>query len=228
MIDRRYLIRWEEGVQWSTLIFPKENPPRKDFLLWRETLFLIGPRSRLTNSIGHFTCEGHKIWPWRMDVGVNRLYHLKENSMDVYSLSTDPTLGRRPNIWTMTEADVERRETGDLCLVKESVRFVNVLCHVQPSLPRRAPAEFWDVIREWGETWMWDLLHISGNTSWLEAVIAENTCMAVTDGSYMKEVHPLLNSAAFVFECTRGRGRIIGSFVEKRRMPGATVVSSLD
>jgi hypothetical protein len=31
-IDRRYLNRREEGVQWSTLIFPKENPPRKDFL----------------------------------------------------------------------------------------------------------------------------------------------------------------------------------------------------
>jgi hypothetical protein len=62
---------------------------------------------------------------------------------------------------------------------------------------------------------MWDSLHISGNTSWLEAAIAENTCMVVTDGSYMKEVYPLLNSAAFVFECTRGRGRIVGSFVEK-------------
>ncbi len=62
---------------------------------------------------------------------------------------------------------------------------------------------------------MWDSLHISGNTSWLEAAIAENTCMAVMDGSYMKEVYPSLNSAAFVFECTRGRGRIVGSFVEK-------------
>ncbi len=74
-------------------------------------------------------------------MGVNRLYHLKENKMDIYSLSTDPTLGRWLNIWTVTEADVERRETGDLCLVKEFVRFVNVLCHVRPSLPRRAPAE---------------------------------------------------------------------------------------
>jgi hypothetical protein len=41
----------------------------------------------------------------------------------------------------------------------------------------------------------------------------------ITDGSYMKEVYPLLNSAAFVFECTRGQGRIVGSFVKK--MPDA-------
>jgi hypothetical protein len=39
--------------------------------------------------------------------------------------------------------------------------------------------------------------------------------MAVTAGSYMKEVYPFLNSAAFVFECTRGRGCIVGSFVKR-------------
>ncbi len=39
--------------------------------------------------------------------------------------------------------------------------------------------------------------------------------MAVTDGSYMKEVYPFLNSVAFVFECTRGWGLIVGSFVKR-------------
>ena len=27
-IDKRYLVRREQDEQWSTLIFPKENPPR--------------------------------------------------------------------------------------------------------------------------------------------------------------------------------------------------------
>jgi hypothetical protein len=39
--------------------------------------------------------------------------------------------------------------------------------------------------------------------------------MAVMDGSYMKEVYPSLNSAAFVFEGTRGQGRIVGSFIKE-------------
>ena len=36
----------------------------------------------------------------------------------------------------------------------------------------------------------------------------------MTDGSYIKEIYPQLNLAAFVFECSRGRGRLWGSFAE--------------
>ncbi len=38
--------------------------------------------------------------------------------------------------------------------------------------------------------------------------------MAVTDGSYIKEHFPDLRSAAFVLECTQGRGRLVGAFAE--------------
>jgi hypothetical protein len=33
----------------------------------------------------------------------------------------------------------------------------------------------------------------------------------------MKELYPNLNSAAFVFECTKGRGHLMGSFVKHTR-----------
>jgi hypothetical protein len=62
-IDKRYLVRRELDEQWSTLIFPKENPPRRDFE-WREVLTQIAPRGRLINRIGRHTQNGHKIWPW--------------------------------------------------------------------------------------------------------------------------------------------------------------------
>ena len=48
----------------------------------------------------------------------------------------------------------------------------------------------------------------------MEASIAESSCLTVTDGSYMKQMYPNISSAAFIFECSRGRGRIIGYFVE--------------
>ncbi len=38
--------------------------------------------------------------------------------------------------------------------------------------------------------------------------------MAVTDGSYIKEHFLDLCSAAFVLECTQGRGRMVGAFAE--------------
>jgi hypothetical protein len=42
----------------------------------------------------------------------------------------------------------------------------------------------------------------------------DNRLIAITDGSYMRELFPHLNSAAFVLECTKGRGRLMGSFTE--------------
>ncbi len=57
-------------------------------------------------------------------------------------------------------------------------------------------------------------LNPGGGVSWLVESIADNSLVAVTNGSYMKEVYPNINSAAFVFECTKGQGRLWGSFVE--------------
>jgi hypothetical protein len=71
------------------------------------------------------------------------------------------------------------------------------------------------VIESWGNTWLWDNLTIRGDVSWLANSIADNSLTAVTDGSYMKDTYPHLNSAAFVFECAKVRGRLWGSFVER-------------
>jgi hypothetical protein len=49
---------------------------------------------------------------------------------------------------------------------------------------------------------------------WLADAIADNSLVAVTNGSYMKEIYPHINSAAFIFECSKGRGHLWGSFVE--------------
>ena len=38
--------------------------------------------------------------------------------------------------------------------------------------------------------------------------------MAVTNGSYNKEHYPDLCAAAFVLECTKGRGQLVGAFAE--------------
>ena len=50
--------------------------------------------------------------------------------------------------------------------------------------------------------------------AWLAEAIADETLVAATNGSYMKEIYPHINSAAFVFECSRGRGCLWGSFAE--------------
>jgi hypothetical protein len=61
---------------------------------------------------------------------------------------------------------------------------------------------------------MWKALRLEGNDGWLMDSIRDGTLVAVTDGSYIRELHPELCSAAFILECSAGRGRIVGSFPE--------------
>jgi hypothetical protein len=73
---------------------------------------------------------------------------------------------------------------------------------------------FWSMIEEWGKTWMWENLTIQGDVSWWADATADNFLVTVTTGSYMKEIYPHINSAVSVFECSKGRGCLWGSFVE--------------
>ncbi len=45
--------------------------------------------------------------------------------------------------------------------------------------------------------------------------------MAVTGGSYIKEHYPKLRAAAFMLECTKGRGRLVGAFAEASAVANA-------
>ncbi len=52
--------------------------------------------------------------------------------------------------------------------------------------------------------------------------------MAVTDGLYICELYPNLCSAAFVLECSKGCGRIVGSFLERMDVANAYPGELLD
>ncbi len=92
-----------------------------------------------------------------------------------------------------------------------------VVLHTPSPQVTTEPTKFWDMVKSWGSTWMWDNLRIMGDISWIAESIADNSLLTVTDGSYMMELYPSLNSAAFVFECTNGHGQLMGSFVKHTR-----------
>jgi len=62
---------------------------------------------------------------------------------------------------------------------------------------------------------------VSGETEWIQHSINDGSLVAVTDDSYIRKLHPNLCSAAFVLECSKGRGRIVGSFSERMDMANA-------
>jgi len=89
------------------------------------------------------------------------------------------------------------------------------------SPPSREPTMFQEVLEEWGNTWMWEGLRISGDGTWVREAIRDNSLVAVTDGSYMKDLFPNMNSCAFIFECTKKRGRMTGAFPEQTAEAGS-------
>ncbi len=57
-------------------------------------------------------------------------------------------------------------------------------------------------------------MSVLGGVTWLEKSISDGTLVAVMDGLYIRELYPRLCSAAFVLECSKRCGRVVGSFLE--------------
>ncbi len=77
-----------------------------------------------------------------------------------------------------------------------------------------APMSFQDVLVRWGRMWMWENLKWYGKNNWISSLIQDCSCIAVTDGSYMKKLFPSIHSAVLVIECQKGHGRQWCSFPE--------------
>ena len=219
ILDRRYLSRRPRDAAWSTAKFPRESPPRQYFQLWAGALQRLTTQGGLVTRLGRFLCEGHKIWEWKLDSGASRLLHHRDGVMDVYvrGQAEGRTRGRA-NRWHKAEHALAPTTEGAIASVREvSEGVVSVLSSLQGPQDRTAPSCFLQVLQEWGSTWLWDSLRLVGDDDWLEGAIRDGTCVAVTDGSFIKQLVPDLCSAGFVLECSRGRGRIVGSFPEVSR-----------
>ena len=127
--------------------------------------------------------------------------------MDMYGLPLVRNYANRPNCWTHSRINIPLNDRGEICSMKDVALAVKSITLHSPRHPTQAtPSTFWEVIRGWGNTWMWDNLAIIGDVDWIATSIAYNSCVAVTDGSYMKELHLYLNTAAFVLECSKAEG----------------------
>ncbi len=81
---------------------------------------------------------------------------------------------------------------GDMATVEGSTPGTKKVCSVAPPPIRPIPlTDFLDVLRGWGQTWIWDDLIVTGGTDWFAQVIADNSLVAVTNKFYIKEHYPM-------------------------------------
>jgi hypothetical protein len=203
-LNRNYLnCRWSDKT-WSNLVFSLETPPNKHLQLWCQVFYSIAPQGCLQNRTRHFITKGHKIWDWQYSEDDKKVHHLKGMVMDVYEPSLVRNYANWPNCCTRSRINVPLVDQGEIYLVKDVALAVKSVVLHAPHPPTKAPpSSLWEVILGWENTWMWDNLLFMGDLDWIAALIADYSCVAVTDGLYMKEKYPYLNSAAFVVECSK-------------------------
>ena len=224
-LDRKYLFRRPHRDKWSTLCFPREIPSKNDYRLWRTALLQLRPGGRHSETrVREFVQDGHKVWDWRYDEDGQRLLHFtREGAMDVYIPSQVPGFGRRPNCWTRTTPwNVAREDNGVVCSVKEVGLAVMAICSFSALPPTQPlPTSFWEVLTSWGCTWMWDSIRITGDVNWLVDAIRSDDCIAVADGSFMRELTTEVCATAFFFENLDRRCKLVGAFPERSETANA-------
>ncbi len=214
-LDKRYLDQRQPGQKWSALIFPVEKPPQGHLCIWRDCLCSLAPCGRADQCVGVYKSKGYKIWDWHYDEETSRVYHHRGHVMEIYTLSMVPQSTRCSNCWTRLQIGTLLEEKGEYCTVKElGLGVYAVILHTPRPQEAMEPTSFWGVVKSWGNTWLWDNLKTTGDIGWIAVSIWDNSLLAIIDGSHMKELYPNINSAAFVLECTKGRGRLMGSFVK--------------
>jgi hypothetical protein len=188
----------------------------KDFKLWERAIFRLGAGWQGQGRMRGFKKPGHKIWHWRFDAETDTLYHLKSrDKMDVYAPSFIPGYAGRRNCWSRSYRDVPLVEQGDYCTTNEvAPAVIAIILHTPAAKQARWHDNIWDVLQSWGCCWIWENLRMVGNNDWIKEAIEDGLYVAVTDRSYIKQVHPELCANAFIMECSRGRGHMMGSFTE--------------
>jgi hypothetical protein len=166
-------------------------------------------------SLGRLKTGGHKLWEWRVQENKSCLYHQEPNQVVVYKHV-------RRGRYVHHQMSRSGKMVGEAATVEQVSPGVWKVCLVTTSLDRLEPAtNFIDVLKGWEHTWLWDDLKVTGGTSWIAKVIAKGTLLAVADGLYISKQHPDLCTAAFILECTRHRGMLVGLFPEASKAANA-------
>ena len=64
-------------------------------------------------------------------------------------------------------------------------------------------------------------MRLNGGTEWISLTIEVQALLAVTYGSYLREIYLTMCSAAFILECDQGRREVgwLGSFLRNPSRP---------
>ena len=197
------------------MCWPNKHPTLSDMTLWKNAMHAICPSRCLSRGVEGFVRQTHRIWKWYWNSDESTLHCINDDgiSEDLF------VAGGKPNRYHYSHSQ-QRGQLHFVCLVRPTVDGQH-LSTMPTAADDKPPTSFLGVLESWGNTWLWENMTVSGGTEWIQHSINDGSLVAVTDGSYIRELYPNLCSAAFVLECAKGRGRIVGSFSEQLDLANA-------
>ncbi len=195
-----------------TMRWPNKQPTTSDMDLWRNAMRAICPSQCLSRGVGWFVRQTHCIWKWYWNSKASILHRTNDNETleDVF------VAGRKPNRFHFSHSQ-HHGQLDSVCSVQPTLEgnHWRLLSTTQTAVVAPVPTTFLKVLELWGNTWLWENMSMLGGTEWLHHSISDGLLVAVMDGSYIRELYPHLCSTAFVLECNKGQGRMVGSFSER-------------
>ena len=192
-------------------MWPRSKPYKKDYLLWEEAITTILQYKQL----GDWFHKEHSVPICTYDTA-NDLVYVPHRTSNTHGWDVYTPDGKQRNrtypIYNLSHTSItspSSHQRGTLTRMKNNRIQFEGAANVLPNIDT-TPTTITDILKSWGETWIWDQLQIDENGKWLAEAIENNTAILVCDGSYQPHLTTSRGSAAYAIECTRTKKRTIG------------------
>ena len=209
----------------SELSFAEERPTPADWAVWAafwgrftfDGMYLESP-------LGDWVEPTHRRWDWAYDAANDIIEHKTAEGVDYYfPIGQQRTRSERVYSLTSSHSDGRRLGTTTCSVIRlddNSVQFYSA----GPPLANKPskPDDFLSFLKDWGGEWMWsNVYNERGDLQWLVDAMLNGTVIWVTDGSYIREIAPLISGAGWLVYCTTAKCKLHGSFFERSAKAGS-------
>jgi hypothetical protein len=170
--------------------------------------------------LGNWIYGTHRVWEWYYNKEDNDLQHVKGGKVVHFKPARGFRLTRSTT--TYQRAWDEQHNSQTQLGRPTSVRVVSSTrvskLQEEPSLvvPPNKHTNFWDFIRSWGGSWMWEDINFSQETTqdlqWIAKGMKNNTLVWTTNGSYDRKKAADLSGVGWIIFCKSSGLQMTGTF----------------
>lgn len=221
-LDETYMHDWHDSPEYgygkhrSRFEFGLELPTQDDWDCWRQTLRSVTHNGNHPTSLGSWVSPSPRIWRTFMVDSDNYIEVETADGIDIYP--QQETRARRFRFGRRATYASPRGYPVTVEHPPNEEEVLRVQSHsgllVEPQ-QAEAAASFIDHLEGLGGAWMWDNLVLAEDLDWLGEAMQSGSLMAVTDGSYKKDVRNDICGAGWIIFCTNTGMWVSGSFAEQ-------------